>query len=106
MATHGLSARYATNGGVRIHYLAAGAGDAVVLLHGFPDFSGGWRHQIAGLSRQHCVAAPDLRGVNRSDAPGDPAAYRMAALVNDVLSVISALGRRRATLIGHDWGAI
>src|SRR6476661_7375148 len=60
---------YADNGGVRIHYVTAGHGPLVVLLHGFPDFWYGWREQIPLLSRRRTVAALDLRGYNLSDHP-------------------------------------
>jgi len=95
---------YADSGGVRIHYVTRGRGPLVVLLHGFPDFWYGWRHQIGPLSRRSQVAALDLRGYNLSDKPADVDQYGFAYLVADVAAVIHDLGRDRATIVGHDWG--
>src|SRR5690348_1397858 len=95
---------YADSGGVRIHYVTRGRGPLVVLLHGFPDFWYGWRHQIGPLSRRYQVAALDLRGYNLSDKPAGVDQYGFAYLVADVAAVIHDLGRDRATIVGHDWG--
>jgi pimeloyl-ACP methyl ester carboxylesterase len=95
---------YADSDGVRIHYVTRGRGPLVVLLHGFPDFWYGWRHQIGPLSRRYQVAAPDLRGYNLSDKPAGVDQYGFPYLVADVAAVIHDLGRDRATIVGHDWG--
>jgi len=95
---------YADSSGVRIHYVTRGHGPLVVLLHGFPDFWYGWRHQIGPLSRRYQVAALDLRGYNLSDKPAGVDQYGFAYLVADVAAVIHDLGRDRATIVGHDWG--
>lgn len=105
MASPRPQSRFVANGGVRLHSITAGKGSAVVLLHGIPDFCNGWRYQIGPLSERHCVAAMDLRGVNRSDQPNGVAAYRMVELVSDVVAIVNTLGGR-AALVGHDWGAI
>jgi pimeloyl-ACP methyl ester carboxylesterase len=98
--------RFAANGNIRLHYVVAGAGRTLLLLHGIPDFHNGWRHQISALGARCRVAAMDLRGFNRSDQPSGAHSYRMAELVGDVLGVIRDLGASRVTLLGHDWGAI
>ena len=93
--------------GARLHVRAAGPEDGplVVLLHGFPEFWYGWRHQIAPLAEAgYRVMVPDQRGYNRSDAPGAMAAYDLDLLVDDVCAVIDAAGRDRAAVVGHDWG--
>src|SRR5262249_11274699 len=69
---------FAANGGVRLHYVVAGAGPPLLSLHGIPDFCNGWRHQIEALHGRHRVAAMDLRGFNLSDKPADVRAYRIA----------------------------
>ncbi|MEM7307774.1 MAG: alpha/beta hydrolase [Planctomycetota bacterium] len=97
--------RYADNDGVRIHYALLGEGPTVVLLHGFPDYWYTWRHQIPALAAGHRVAAVDLRGYNRSDAPRGEAHYAMPHLVRDVLAVLKDLGVVSASIVGHDWGA-
>lgn len=96
---------YAENNGVRIHYVAAGAGPLVVMIHGFPDYSGSWSKLMPALSDSYRVVAMDTRGYNLSDQPEDPSAYAMPNLVEDVAAVIAAEGREGATVIGHDWGA-
>jgi pimeloyl-ACP methyl ester carboxylesterase len=55
--------RYVELSEVRLHYVEAGSGPLVVLLHGFPDFWYSWRHQIPALAAAGFrVVAPDLRG--------------------------------------------
>jgi len=95
--------------GVRLHVRAAGPADGplVMLLHGFPEFWYGWRHQIPALAEAgYRVVVPDQRGYNRSDAPRAVAAYDLDVLVDDVCAVIDAAGRPRASVVGHDWGAM
>lgn len=93
--------------GVRLHVVRAGEGPPVVLLHGFPEFWYSWRHQIEALAGSgFSVLAPDLRGFNLSDKPAGVNAYRIAALVADVVRLIAATGAPRAHLVGHDWGGM
>ena len=69
---------YAELGTVRLHYVEQGEGPLVVLLHGFPEFWYGWRHQIAPLAEAGFrVVAPDLRGYNLSSKPRGRAAYAL-----------------------------
>ncbi|HEX5442879.1 MAG TPA: alpha/beta hydrolase [Pirellulales bacterium] len=82
-------------------------GPLVLLLHGFPEFWYGWRHQMAPLAEAgFCVWAPDQRGYNLSDKPLAVASYAIEPLAADVLGLIDAAGRRRAVVVGHDWGGI
>src|SRR6266478_334308 len=68
----------ATVNGVRLHFVEAGTGPLVVLLHGFPEFWYSWRHQIPALaSAGFRVLAPDLRGYNESDKPRGVANYHI-----------------------------
>jgi haloacetate dehalogenase len=55
--------------GIRQYYQMAGSGPPVILLHGFPETSYAWRHQIPELSRHYTVIAPDLRGYGATDKP-------------------------------------
>ena len=97
---------YAQIGGVRLHYVTAGAGERlVILLHGFPEFWYSWRHQIAALSDEYTVVAPDLRGYNLSDKPASIYDYQIENLVDDVTGLIRHFNRDNAAIIGHDWGA-
>jgi epoxide hydrolase 4 len=92
--------------GVRLHYVEAGSGPLVVLLHGFPEFWWSWRHQIPALAEAGFrVVAVDMRGYGQSDAPGDWREYRMETLAADVAGLIEALGEEKAFVVGHDWGA-
>jgi pimeloyl-ACP methyl ester carboxylesterase len=92
--------------GVSLAVLDEGEGQAVVLLHGFPDSSDVWRYQVPALVGAGMrVIAPDLRGFGRSDRPEDVEAYRLRHSVADVLAVLDALGVESAHVVGHDWGA-
>jgi epoxide hydrolase 4 len=97
-----LEHRNATVNGINMHYVSAGSGPVVVLLHGFPEFWYSWRHQIAGLADSFRVVAPDLRGYNETENRGP---YDTATLEADVLSLLTHLGVERAHIVGHDWGA-
>jgi pimeloyl-ACP methyl ester carboxylesterase len=93
--------------GVRLHYVEAGNGPLVVLLHGFPEFWYSWRHQIAALAAAGFrVIAPDMRGYNLSEKPRGVHAYRLEALTADVAELIRHAGAARATVVGHDWGGV
>ncbi|MCI0646645.1 MAG: alpha/beta hydrolase [Chloroflexi bacterium] len=94
--------------GLTLHVVQDGppAGPLVLLLHGFPDFWYGWRHQIPALAAAgYHVWAPDQRGYNLSSKPRGIAAYNLDELAADVIGLIHAAGRDRAIVIGHDWGA-
>ncbi|MEZ5937324.1 MAG: alpha/beta hydrolase [Hyphomonadaceae bacterium] len=100
-----LEDKYADNNGVKIHYVASGEGPLVVLIHGFPDFWATWTDLIPALNDGYRVAAVDTRGYNLSDKPTAMEDYAMPNLVGDILAVIKAEGREKATVVGHDWGA-
>lgn len=93
---------YVQINGIRMHYVTAGRGPLVLLLHGFPEFWYSWRHQIPALAEHFTVVAPDQRGYNETDKPGW--GYEIDVLVADVVELIKALGHERALLVGHDWG--
>jgi pimeloyl-ACP methyl ester carboxylesterase len=93
-------------GGVRLHYVEAGEGPLVVLLHGFPEFWYSWRHQIPVLAQAgYHVVAPDMRGYNLSDKPGGWRAYDVSLLAADIAGLIRSFGEQSAYVVGHDWGA-
>ncbi len=93
---------YAEVNGIRMHYVTAGSGPLVLMLHGFPEFWYSWRKQIPALAEHFTVVAPDMRGYNETDKPAW--GYEIDVLAADVLGLIAALGHERATLVGHDWG--
>ena len=102
-----LAHRYADLGDVRLHYVEAGEGPLVLLLHGFPQFWYQWRHQIPALVEAGFrVVAPDMRGYNLSDKPLGVQAYRVELLARDVERLILTCGEGTADVVGHDWGAI
>jgi epoxide hydrolase 4 len=92
--------------GIRLHYVEAGEGPLVVLLHGFPEFWYSWRRQIPALAQAgYHVVAPDMRGYNLSDKPADWRAYDIGLLAQDIAGLVRHLGEQRAHVVGHDWGA-
>ena len=98
---------YAQIGGVKLHYAKAGDGEnLVLLLHGFPEFWYSWRRQLAALSDEYTIVAPDMRGFNWSDKPPHVSDYKVDKLVDDVLGLIRHFGHEKAAIVGHDWGAI
>ena len=90
--------------GVKLHYVTAGKGPLLVLMHGFPDFWYTWRDQIPVLSKEYQVVAFDLRGYNLSDQPKGVESYALPKLVEDVAAVVRHFRQERATIVGHDWG--
>jgi pimeloyl-ACP methyl ester carboxylesterase len=94
--------KFADVNGVRLHYLIAGTGDPVVLLHGFAETSHMWLPLIAKLSDKHTVIAPDLRGFGESAAPAD--GYAKTAMAQDVHALLRSLNYDRIRLVGHDIG--
>ena len=97
-----IRSRFAKVGGVRMHYLTAGKGPPVVLLHGFAQTSHMWRPLIVRLAASRTVIAPDLRGFGRSAAPAT--GYTKTAMADDVQALVTSLGHRRVTIVGHDIG--
>jgi pimeloyl-ACP methyl ester carboxylesterase len=96
---------YADIGDVRLHYVEAGEGPLVVLLHGFPEFWYGWRLQIKPLvAAGFRVVAPDMRGYNLSSRPKGVKAYETDRLTADIRGLIQERGDKTALLVGHDWG--
>ena len=82
-------------------------GEVVILLHGFPQTSYEWRHQIRELAAAGFRAvAPDQRGYSSGARPPDVEDYALQLLVADILGLADAIGADRFHIVGHDWGAV
>ncbi len=93
--------------GVSLNVAVGGAGDPIVLLHGFPQTHLMWRHVAADLASDHTVILPDLRGYGDSDKPADTGrTYAKRTMAADVVAVARTLGHDRFALAGHDRGAL
>jgi pimeloyl-ACP methyl ester carboxylesterase len=89
-------------------YLASGAEDApvVIFVHGWPELSISWRHQLPCLANLGFRAvAPDMRGYGRSSVYGRHEDYALENSVQDMLELLASLGREKAIWVGHDWGS-
>ena len=95
---------FAQSGDVKIHYVTAGEGPLLIMIHGFPDYWYSWRHQIPELAKSFKVVAIDQRGYNKSDQPEGVENYTLALLAEDVQNVIAHFGEEKAVIVGHDWG--
>ena len=87
-----------------MHVAEAGAGEPIVLLHGWPEHWWEWRRLIPSLSEGYRLICPDLRGFGWSEAPRT--GYEKERLAADVLALLDALGLQRVRLVGHDWGGV
>ncbi len=99
-----LEHRHADVNGVRLHYVTAGEGPLMLFVHGFPEFWYAWKDQLAEFGRDHQAVALDTRGYNLSAKPDGVEAYGIRHLVEDLRALAASLGRRRFTLVAHDWG--
>lgn len=98
----GAASRFATVNGMRLHYVLAGSGPLVVLLHGWPQTWFAWHGIIPRLARRFTVVAPDLRGTGLSERTSG--GYDKRTVADDVCALIAHLGATGAHVIGHDMG--
>ncbi len=98
----GIEDRFAEVNGVRLHYLSAGKGDPVILMHGYAETSRMWRPLMVELAKNHTVIAPDLRGFGQSSKP--TAGYEKKTMAQDIHALATSLGYQRASIVGHDIG--
>lgn len=106
--THAILEKTTTSGRHTTFYLSCGPENAipVILVHGWPELSFTWRHQLSVLGALgfHAVA-PDMRGYGRSSAPALRSDYAVEYAVLDMLELLDHLGSDKAVWVGHDWGS-
>ena len=100
--TAAIVSRSADVDGVKLHYLTAGQGPAVILLHGYTQTSRMWRPIIPLLAKKFTVIAPDLPGIGDSDIP--PAGLDMKSAAIRIHGLAKSLGIQKARVVGHDIG--
>jgi pimeloyl-ACP methyl ester carboxylesterase len=93
---------FADVNGTRLHYLAAGKGEPIILLHGYAQTSHMWCPVIEQLAATNTVIAPDLRGFGQSAKPA--AGYDKKTMARDVQALAASLGQKRVRIAGHDIG--
>jgi pimeloyl-ACP methyl ester carboxylesterase len=93
---------YIDIGGLKVHVAEAGAGEPLLMYHGWPQNWWMWRNQIAFFATHFRVIAADIRGFGWTDAP--PGGYLKDELAEDLVKLIRALGYGRVRLMSHDWG--
>jgi len=99
--TPGIASKTATVNGLQLHYLTAGHGPAVVLLHGYTQTSRMWRPLIPKLAQKFTVIAPDLPAIGDS---GIPSSVTMKSAAESIHGLVKSLGVDKARVVGHDIG--
>src|SRR5947208_14196432 len=94
--------RFAKVNGTRIHFLAAGKGEPVILLHGYAQTSHMWLPLIAELAKTNAVIAPDLRGFGQSAKP--TGGYDKKTMAQDIHALAASLAHKPVRVAGHDIG--
>ena len=97
-----IASRTSTVDGLALHYLTAGHGPAVVLLHGYAETSRMWRPILPLLAERFTVIAPDLPGIGDSAIPKD--GLDMATSAARIHALVRSLGVGKARVVGHDIG--
>jgi pimeloyl-ACP methyl ester carboxylesterase len=98
-----LADHYADLGDVRLHYVTAGAGPAIVFLHGWPQTWYMWRDILPGLAQHYRVIAVDLRGLGDSSRPAS--GYDTKTVSHDIWRLMhDVLGEEQFYVAAHDWG--
>jgi pimeloyl-ACP methyl ester carboxylesterase len=101
-ASSQIESKFATVDGIKIHYLSAGDGPSVILLHGYTQTSRMWRPLIPKLVDKFTVIAPDLPGIGESDIPKDGFDMKTAAI--RIHELAKSLGISKSRVVGHDIG--
>src|SRR6266853_1378040 len=99
-----IDSRTAKIDNVELHYLTAGRGPAVILLHGFAETSRMWRPIIPLLAEKFTVIAPDLPGIGDSSIPANNSEIDMIVSAQRIHALVRSLGIEKAKVVGHDIG--
>jgi pimeloyl-ACP methyl ester carboxylesterase len=102
VAEETIASRTAEVDGLKLHYLTAGHGPAVILLHGYTQTSRMWRPLIPLLAMKFTVIAPDLPGIGDSDIP--KAGLDMKTSAIRIHGLVKSLGVEKTRVVGHDIG--
>ena len=99
---------YVTANGVELHYVRMGAGEPLLLIHGWPGFWYEWRLNIEALAAHYDVIVPDMRGYAYSDKPdlAPEVGYTDTAFAGDIRALADALQLDKLRIVSHDFGAI
>ncbi|KZB86179.1 alpha/beta fold hydrolase [Amycolatopsis regifaucium] len=100
----GFRSSYAQVNGVRLHYVAGGRGEPLILLPGWPETWWQYRRIMPALAKRYRVIAVDLRGMGGSSKP--QGGYDKKTMARDIHELVRALGYRQAHIAGHDIGAM
>jgi pimeloyl-ACP methyl ester carboxylesterase len=94
--------QFADVNGIKLHYVSAGSGPVVILLHGWPQTWFAWRETIARLAPRFTVIAPDLRGTGLSERTST--GYDKRTIAADIRALIAHVAGARAHVVAHDMG--
>ena len=97
-----IDSRFADIDGTKLHYLTAGRGEPILLLHGYAQNSHMWRPTMAQLAKTNTIIAPDLRGFGQSAKPAG--GYDKKTMAQDIHALAASLGYKRIRIAGHDIG--
>src|SRR5437899_10093299 len=100
LSAQAVHSRFATVNGVRLHYLEAGTGSPIILLHGFGETSHMWLPLIPKLAVNHRVIASDLRALGESGVPD--AGYDKGTMARDIHALAQSHGGTSIEIFGHD----
>jgi pimeloyl-ACP methyl ester carboxylesterase len=103
-ANETIASRTAEIDGAKLHYMTAGHGPALILLHGYAETSRMWKPIIPALAERFTVIAPDLPGIGDSDIPADGSGLDMKSAAIRIHDLIKSLGIQKAEVVGHDIG--
>jgi pimeloyl-ACP methyl ester carboxylesterase/heme-degrading monooxygenase HmoA len=101
-AARGFTTRMVRVNGVMLHVAEAGQGDAVLLLHGYPQSGEAWRFVAPDIAKNHRVVIPDLRGTGLSEAA--KGGYDLSNIAEDLHQLVVSLNLSKIKVVGHDWG--